>query len=138
MTEAAEFGKVFLLGLMAGLFDEAFKALREFFVDIHYTHPLEDDATALPLEEWEVYVKSTNLIISNANKQKCITVERDDSNTLVWWDHRRIILESGTTKREGAWWLWQDQEEMEELAHRYPEAAMVTRRPSMPAAIQFC
>jgi hypothetical protein len=112
---------------MSLLYDEAFEALREFLVDIHYTHFLDDAPTALSSKEWQVYVKPTNLLISNVNKQECTTLEPDDNNNLVWWDHRRIILDGGTTKREGVWWLWQVQDEMEELAHRYPEATMVTR-----------
>jgi hypothetical protein len=119
------------------LYDKAFEALREFLIDVHYTHPLEDEPTALSITDWQVYVASSNLVISAANDQECHVRKREDIDKLTWWDHRHLILEGGPDQREGVWWLLQDKEEMEEMACRLPDAAMLTRRPFMMPVVQF-
>jgi hypothetical protein len=131
------FHRAFLLGMFALLYDKAFEALREFFTDIHYTHYPEDEPTALQMTDWQVYVASSDLIISAASDQECLVRKREDDVKLTWWDHRRLILEDEPDQREGVSWLWQDREEMEEMARRYPEAAMLTRRPFMMPVVQF-
>jgi hypothetical protein len=132
-----DFHRAFLLGMFALLYDNAFEALREFLTDIHYTHSLEDEPTTLSITGWEVYVASSNFNISAGSDQECLVTKRKDNDKLTWWDHRQILLETGPDKRESARWLWQEKEELDELARRYPDAAMVTRRPFMMPAVHF-
>jgi hypothetical protein len=132
-----DFDRAFLLGMFALLYDKAFDALREFLTNVHYTHYLEDEPTALPITDWQVYVASSDLVISAASDQECLVRKREDVDKPTWWDHRRLILKGGPDQREGVSWLWQEKSEMDELAHRYPAAAMLTRRSFMMPAVQF-
>jgi hypothetical protein len=54
-----DFNRAFLLGMFALLYDKAFDALREFLINVHYTHILN------------VYVPLSDLLISAANEQEC-------------------------------------------------------------------
>jgi hypothetical protein len=131
------FDCAFLLGMFGLLHDKAFESLREFLIDVHYTHPLEDEPTALSITDWQVYVSSSNLVISAANDQECHVRKRGDIDKLTWRGHRRLILEGGPDQREGVWRLLRHKEEMEEMACRYPDAAMLARKPFMMPVVQF-
>lgn len=112
--------------------------MSEFLIYIHYTNPIDFAGDTLyPCTEYKVYIKLTQLLLTSVDKDYCIAMILDECNRL-WWDHRRIILASGDTKREGAAWLLQDREEMNELARRYPDAEATLREPFMMPAIKFC
>jgi hypothetical protein len=66
-----DFNRAFLLGMFALLYDKAFDALREFLINVHYTHILNEELTALSITDWQVYVPLSDLLISAANEQEC-------------------------------------------------------------------
>ena len=137
LKEEGQDERAFVLGSLGQLYDHMFKTLCDFFVEIHYTHELNEKPTELALTEYKVYVASTDLVIAAISKTDCKITERQGSTEILWWDQRRMILEQGPSKREGVWWLLQDRDYMKELAKRYPVPEMLSQRPFMMPAMQF-
>ncbi|KAH0330832.1 hypothetical protein KCU71_g52, partial [Aureobasidium melanogenum] len=118
------------------LWDQVFSTMREFLIDIHYTNTIDLTGDTLrPYTDYEVYIKQTQLLIAAANNDYCTAMTPLDENKLAWWDHRRMLLQKGATRREGVAWLLQVREQMDELASRYPDAEASLRRPFMMPAI---
>lgn len=62
--EAGDYERAFMIGSIGQLYDQIFKTLRTFLFEIHYTHEPDEVPTDLPLTDYQVYVASTDSIIS--------------------------------------------------------------------------
>ncbi|CAD0095931.1 unnamed protein product [Aureobasidium mustum] len=120
------------------LWDHIFHVMRQFLIEIHYTNDIDLTGDTLrPHTEHEVYVNRKKLLIAPSGPEDCSATTPVDEYKLAWWEHRKLILQRSTGRREGVAWLLQDREEMDELARRYPDAKATLRRPFMMPAIQF-
>jgi hypothetical protein len=69
------FDRTFLLGMSSLLYDKAFEALREFLTDVHYTHSLEDEPTALSITDTSLLHGVVETLLLNSYKARAMYFE---------------------------------------------------------------